>query len=215
MRMRNKKNADLRLENCGSYLIDSETLNNCNPKTLFDNENQVHLEIGCGKGGFAMKMAMKYPEINFVAIESNKNVMVLAAEKANKNNLTNLRFVLADAAKLGEFFTADSFAKIYLNFSDPWHKKRHTKRRLTYKTFLDIYRVLLNENGVVQMKTDNVPLFDFSLESFNENNYETSLVTYDLHGLNEPDNVMTEYEELFSSQGHKICRVIAKPRKEV
>ncbi len=211
MRMRNKKNADKRLENCGSYLIDSVTLNCINPSDLFDNDNPVHLEIGCGKGGFAMKMALKHPDINFIAVESNKNVMVLAAEKAMKNNLTNLRFILADASKLNEFFNGDSFSRIYLNFSDPWHKKRHAKRRLTYKSFLEIYRQLLTEAGVVQMKTDNVPLFDFSLESFEENGYKLTDVTYDLHSLNEADNVMTEYEELFSSQGHKICRVIAKP----
>ncbi len=209
MRMRNKKNADKRLMECGDYLIDSDALASCNPAELFENAGEVHLEIGCGKGGFAMGMAQKYPEVNFVAVESNKNVMVLAAEKARRNELTNLRFVLADAAKLCDFFCDNSFSKIYLNFSDPWHKKRHEKRRLTYKTFLEAYRRLLKPGGIVQMKTDNVPLFDYSVMSFEENGYNLLEVTYDLHSKNDENNVMTEYEQLFSSQGHKICRLIA------
>jgi len=117
--------------------------------------------------------------------------------------------VLADAAKLCEFFCDDSFSRIYLNFSDPWHKKRHEKRRLTYKTFLEAYRKLLKPGGSVQMKTDNVPLFDYSVMSFEENGYTLQEVTYDLHAQNNADNIMTEYEELFSSQGHKICRLVA------
>ena len=211
--MRNKKNADKRLEECSAFIIDTENLEDKDAKELFKNNNPVHLEIGCGKGNFVFQMAQKYPEINFIAVETNKNVLVLAVEKAKAGNIPNVKFILGDANFLGQYFADGSFEKIYLNFSDPWHKSRHEKRRLTYKTFLAMYKNLLTYDGVVQFKTDNLKLFDYSVISFGENGYTLLNVTYDLHADNDENNVMTEYEQLFSSQGHKICRLVAIPER--
>ncbi|MBQ3115344.1 MAG: tRNA (guanosine(46)-N7)-methyltransferase TrmB [Clostridia bacterium] len=213
MRMRNKKNADKRLEECCAFMINTEILKNKDAKELFDNQKPVHLEIGCGKGNFVFQMAQKYPEINFIAVETNKNVLVLAVEKAKAGNISNVKFILGDANCLDQYFCNGSFEKIYLNFSDPWHKSRHEKRRLTYKTFLAMYKNLLIHDGTVQFKTDNLKLFDYSVISFGENGYKLLNVTYDLHADNDENNVMTEYEQLFSSQGHKICRLIAVPER--
>lgn len=209
MRMRNKKNADKRISECGAYLIDNASLKNVRAGNLFDNGAPVRLEIGCGKGGFISKTALKNPNVNFIAVESNKNVMVLAAEKALKLGIKNLKFILGDAKNLGEYFADSSFEKIYLNFSDPWPKARHEKRRLTYKSFLETYRALLTDGGEIQMKTDNTGLFDYSLKSLEDNDFTHASVTYDLHAEDDGSNIMTEYEELFSGQGSKICRVIA------
>ena len=212
MRRRNKKNADKRLAECGGYFIDSAALNLSAPSVFFGNSNPVYLEIGCGKGGFASKMAKKHPGVNFIAVESNKNVMVLAAEKACRDNIENLKFVLGDARALSQQFCENSFDRIYLNFSDPWPKARHEKRRLTHKDFLEMYRRLLKPGGKIQFKTDNTGLFDYSVDSLSENGFVLESVTRDLHADADPDNVMTEYEELFSSQGSKICRVIARDK---
>lgn len=211
--MRNKKNADKRLLDCAAFMVDTNNLENKDAKELFGNQKPVHLEIGCGKGNFIFQMAVKYPEINFIAVEANKNVIVLAVEKAKQGELKNVKFLLGDANGLGQCFSEGCFEKIYLNFSDPWHKARHEKRRLTYKTFLDMYKKLLIPDGLVQFKTDNRALFDYSVESFGENGYTLLNVTYDLHAENDENNVMTEYEQLFSQMGHKICRLVAIPNR--
>ena len=143
MRMRKKKNCDVRLEKSGELWIR-------NPEELcgewekeFGNDNPIHIEIGCGKGQFICQMAQKYPEINFVAIEVVKDVMVLAMEKAQPLEVSNLRFIIADAAHLNEYFSQGEISRIYLNFSDPWKKSRQAKRRLTHKNFLDIYKKVI------------------------------------------------------------------------
>ena len=209
MRVRKKKNCDIRLDKSGSLWIK-------NPETLkgewqkeFGNQNPIHIEIGCGKGKFICEMAQKYPDINFVAIEVVKDVMVMAMEKANPLELSNLRFIIADASNLSDYFEKGEVKRIYLNFSDPWKKRKQAKRRLTHKNFLDIYKKVLENGDFICFKTDNRALFEFSLNSFAEENFKMSQICFDLHNSKFEDNVMTEYETKFSEQGMPIYRVCA------
>lgn len=209
MRVRKKKNCDIRLEKSGSLWIKNPQELKGGWKDEFQNQNPIHIEIGCGKGKFICEMAEKYPDINFVAIEVVKDVMVIAMEKAEPKKLKNLRFVIADASDLCEFFEKGEIERIYLNFSDPWKKRKQAKRRLTHKNFLDIYKKLLNNGDFIWFKTDNKALFEFSLNSFAEENFKMSDISFDLHNSDFEDNVMTEYETRFSEEGMPIYRVCA------
>ncbi len=213
MRMRKKKNCDVRLEKSGGFWIREPECHKGGWNGVFGNDNPIHIEIGCGKGKFICEMAEKYPEINFVAIEVVKDVMVLAMEKAEPLGLSNLRFIIADAAKLGDYFEKGEVCRIYLNFSDPWKKKKQAKRRLTHKNFLDIYKQILTPGDMVCFKTDNKNLFEFSLNSFAEEDFKMRDITFDLHNSDFLDNVMTEYETRFSEQGMPIYRVCAQYRE--
>ncbi len=210
MRMRKKKNCEIRLEKSGNLWIREPELLKGKWNSEFGNEKPIHIEIGCGKGNFICEMAQKYPDINFVAIEVVRDVMVLAMERAQPLELKNLRFIIADAAKLTEYFEKGEARRIYLNFSDPWKKSRQAKRRLTHKNFLDIYKKVLLEGDCICFKTDNKKLFEFSLNSFAQENFKMSDITFDLHNSGFSDNVMTEYETKFSEQGMPIYRVCAK-----
>ena len=211
MRMRKKKNCDIRLEKSGSLWIKEPQDKKGSWKKEFGNGNPIHIEIGCGKGKFVCEMAQKYPEINFIAIEVVKDVMVLAMEKAEPLGLSNLRFIIADAGNLCDFFEKGEVSRIYLNFSDPWKKRKQAKRRLTHKNFLDIYKKILENGDMICFKTDNRQLFEFSLNSFAEENFKMSEISFDLHNSYfADDNVMTEYETRFSEQGMPIYRVCAK-----
>lgn len=209
MRMRKKKNCGVRLEKSGSLWIREPELLKGKWSEEFGNENPIHIEIGCGKGNFICGMAEKYPDINFVAIEVVPDVMVIAMEKAEPRQLKNVRFIIADAALLCDYFEQYEINRIYLNFSDPWKKKKQAKRRLTHKNFLDIYKKLLKEGDMICFKTDNRKLFEFSLNSFAENDLKMSEISLDLHNSDFEDNVMTEYEERFSNEGMPIYRVCA------
>ncbi len=209
MRMRKKKNCEVRLEKSGELWIREPETVKGRWHEEFANDNPIHIEIGCGKGKFICEMAEKYPDINFVAIEVVRDVMVLAMEKAQPLGLSNLRFIIADAARLTEYFEKGEARRIYLNFSDPWKKSRQAKRRLTHKNFLDIYKQILENGDMVCFKTDNQKLFEFSLNSFAEENFKMSDITFDLHNSGIEDNVMTEYETKFSEQGMPIYRVCA------
>lgn len=173
---------------------------------LFSNKQPIHLEIGTGKGQFIVQMAKRNPEINFIGIEAVKSIIVTAGEKAIDEELDNLIFMHADANKLVEYFADGEISQIYLNFSDPWPKNRHEKRRLTYQRFLAQYEKVLQPGGEIIMKTDNTGLFEYSLVSFSNYGMLLKEVNLDLHQLNEPDNVLTEYEEKFSAKGHPIYR---------
>lgn len=215
MRMRKKKNCETRLEKSGSLWIkEPEKLRGAWNKE-FGNDNTIHIEIGCGKGKFICEMAQKYPDINFVAIEVVRDVMVIAMEKAQPLGLSNLRFIIADAAKLEEYFEKGEARRIYLNFSDPWKKNKQAKRRLTHKNFLDVYKTVLEEGDMVCFKTDNQKLFEFSLNSFAQEDFKMSDITFDLHNSGWEDNVMTEYETRFSEQGMPIYRVCAKVQNKI
>jgi len=201
MRMRNKKHAAERIEAVGDLLIkDVNEIPNFKP---------LHIEIGCGKGAFITEMARQNPDINYVAIEKITSVIVIAMEKAAAAGVNNVKFLMGDANTLSEIEKEHFCERIYLNFSDPWPKKKQAKRRLTAKTFLDIYKKILTPDGAVFFKTDNRGLFEFSLNSLSDNDFHLKNISLDLHASDFEGNVMTEYEKNFSSQGMPIYRVEA------
>ena len=179
---------------------------------IFGNENPIHIEIGMGKGQFIMKLAKEHPDINYIGIERYSSVLLRALQKMEIEPLPNIRFLCMDASIITEVFDKEEVAKIYLNFSDPWPKERHAKRRLTSRQFFERYDKILAGNGVVEFKTDNDDLFAFSMEEVAEAGWTLDAHTFDLHHdpvLNK-GNVMTEYEEKFSSLGHPIHKLIAR-----
>ena len=178
---------------------------------VFGNENPIHIEIGMGKGRFVTTLATMNPDINYVGIEKYSSVLLRAVEKQDEQQLPNLRFIRMDAEAIMEVFGEYEVSRVYLNFSDPWPKDRHAKRRLTSKEFFARYHVILKKDGEVQFKTDNRVLFDFSVEEVGNAGWTLKLVTYDLHNdatMNE-GNVMTEYEERFSAKGTPINKLVA------
>ena len=178
---------------------------------VFGNDNPIRIEIGMGKGTFITTLAANNPDINYVGIEKYSSVLLRAVEKQDELQLPNLRFIRMDAEAICEVFGAGEVDRIYLNFSDPWPKDRHAKRRLTSRQFMARYDIILKPDGQVEFKTDNKDLFDFSLEEIKEADWELPVVTFDLHNdsvLNE-GNVMTEYERKFSEKGIKINRLEA------
>ena len=179
---------------------------------LFGNEQPVQIEVGMGKGRFLMDLASQNPDINYIGFEMYDSVLLRALQKMeeraeNGNTLPNVFFVRMDARELPLIFDAEEVDKIYLNFSDPWPKERH----LTSRQFLERYDAILKSDGVIEFKTDNRPLFDFSLEEVNESKWHLVEWTYDLHHNEKMNvgNIMTEYEEKFSSEGNPICKLIA------
>jgi len=211
MRIRKKKNAAPRMERCARVWIKEPLAYRGRWNGLFKNEGPLHLEIGCGKGGFITELAKREPGTNFVAVEKVRDCLVMAMEKAVDAGLENVYFVLGDAGNLNDMFADGECSRIYLNFSDPWVKARHYKRRLTYRDFLEKYRRVLAGGGEIRFKTDNRALFDFSLEELAFCRYELKFVTYDLHGSGFEGNIMTEYERNFSEKGFNICMLTAVP----
>ena len=210
MRMRKKKHGAERIAACAELLIPDATALGNGFAPFFPEQKPIHLEIGCGKGNFACGMAKKYPDVNFVAMEKIADVCCIALEKAkaaaDERACDNLRFLIGDARILADCVPEHSVDCLYLNFSDPWPKSGHAKRRLTHRGFLEIYRKLLKEGGMLQFKTDNVGLFDFSLEEFEAAGLTVEWMTRDLHATEKnADNVMTEYEKNFSEKGFSIC----------
>jgi len=178
--------------------------------TLFENDNPIHIEIGMGKGKFIMQLAALNPDINYIGIEKYSSVLLRALEKRAEKELSNLYFIRFDADYITDIFEKDEITRIYLNFSDPWPKDRHAKRRLTSKEFLGKYNQFLKKDGEVMFKTDNRLLFDFSLEESKLAGWELKEVTFDLHHSEYAvGNVMTEYEEKFSAMGNPIHRLVA------
>lgn len=179
--------------------------------TIFENQNPIHIEVGMGKGQFLMTLAGKNPNINYVGIEKYSSVLLRALQKMEENPLDNLKFIRMDAETITDVFAKDEVARIYLNFSDPWPKDRHAKRRLTSKEFFARYDKILTGDGQVEFKTDNTMLFDFSLEQVELAGWRLNACTRDLHRNEEMNqgNIMTEYEERFSGQGNPICKLIA------
>ena len=182
-------------------------------KEIFGNGNPIHIEIGMGKGKFIHTMAKEHPDINYVGIEKYSSVLIRALEKMEQEEkpLSNLVFIRMDAENIGKVFAEGEVDRIYLNFSDPWPKDRHAKRRLTSREFLARYGQILAPGGRVEFKTDNRAVFDFSVESVKEAGWKLQTVTYDLHGDRElmKGNVMTEYEERFSAMGNPIHKLVA------
>ncbi|MGN0367947.1 MAG: tRNA (guanosine(46)-N7)-methyltransferase TrmB [Wujia sp.] len=180
----------------------------------FGNDHPIHIEIGMGKGRFIMDMARLHPEINFIGIEKFSSVLVRAIEKQEMEQLPNLLFIRMDAEYIEEVFEKGEVDYIYLNFSDPWPKDRHAKRRLTSVNFLSHYEKFLSQDGGLTFKTDNRPLFDFSLEQVEVAGWKLVNHTFDLHNSEYAQgNVMTEYEQRFSEMGNPICRMVIEPPK--
>ena len=174
----------------------------------FGNDNPLHIEVGTGKGQFVLGMALQNPDVNYIGIELFDSVIVCALEKIEAaNKPSNLRLLKVDGAKLEEFFGKGDVDRVYLNFSDPWPKVRHAKRRLTHEGFLKIYENILVDNGEIHFKTDNRGLFEYSLVSMNEYGMALNYVSLDLHANMPEDNIMTEYEEKFSKLGQPIYRL--------
>lgn len=219
MRMRRKKNLDTRIENCNDYIIEFEEEKieyGKEPKKhlldleeLFENKNPLHMEIGCGKGQFTMEIAKRNPEVNYIAVEINKNVVVQACEKAKREELKNLKFLILGAEKLGLYIPENSVERIYLNFSCPFPKKRYAKHRLTHENFLEIYKKLMINGASIHQKTDNMHFFEFSIGEFSKAGFVISNVSLDLHNSDFEGNIITEYEKRFSDLGQPIYRLEA------
>ena len=192
------------------YVIHDPEQYKGNMRELFGNNNPLHIEIGMGKGRFIMDLAALHPEINYIGIEKYSSVLLRAIQKMEVNELPNIKFIRMDAEDIMEVFGEGEVDRIYLNFSDPWPKDRHAKRRLPSKEFLARYDVILKKEGRIEFKTDNRDLFDFALEQLPLAGWDADKVTFDLHNdaeMNE-GNIMTEYEEKFSSKGNPICKYI-------
>ena len=178
-------------------------------KEFFGNDNPIHIEIGMGKGKFIMELAKANPDINYIGIEKYSSVLVRALEKRPELETNNLVFIRMDAEDIVKVFDKEEIGRIYLNFSDPWPKDRHAKRRLTSTQFLNKYNQFLQKDGKVIFKTDNRPLFDFSLEQVEEAGWTLEKHTFDLHHCDDVEgNVMTEYETKFVAEGKPICRMV-------
>lgn len=212
MRLRNIPGADEVVSN-SPYCIQNPTkLKGSYKSELFQNDNPIHIEIGMGKGQFITTLAKQNPDINYIGIERYTSVLLRAIQKVQEEEIPNLRFICFDAADILDIFSCYEVDRIYLNFSDPWPKDRHAKRRLTSSTFLNRYNTILAKDGRIEFKTDNKDLFDFSVDEINNHPlWHLDAVTYDLHNdaAMNAGNVMTEYEEKFSSQGNPICKLIA------
>ena len=216
MRLRNIRGSKDVIASCPFVVQEPES---CRGRwaEVFGNENPIHIEVGMGKGRFLMDMAVLHPEINYIGIEMYDSVLLRAVQKREKleTELKNLFFIRMDARQLPEVFAEGEVDRIYLNFSDPWPKARHARRRLTSPDFFARYDKVLVQDGQVEFKTDNRDLFDFSVESLGESEtWGISECTYDLHHdeIMNVGNIMTEYEEKFSSMDHPICKLIAKRR---
>ncbi len=195
-----------------TYVVHEETLEQ-RPGTwheIFGNDNPIHIEIGMGKGRFIHTMAKEHPEINYVGIEKYSSVLLRAIQKMEEEELPNLKFIRMDAEDIVKVFGKGEVDKIYLNFSDPWPKDRHAKRRLPSRQFLERYDLILRKDGFLEFKTDNRELFDFAVEELEPAGWKAEVITYDLHADEKlmQGNVMTEYEEKFSSMGNPICKYI-------
>ena len=186
------------------FVIQNPNLQKGKWKQFFANEGEIHIEIGMGKGQFLYTLAKMNPHINYIGIEKYSSVLLRAIQKMEECELPNLRFIRMDAETITEVFDKEEIDKIYLNFSDPWPKDRHAKRRLPSREFLARYDNILKKDGKLEFKTDNKGLFEFALEELEPAGWKAEVVTYDLHADEAlmQNNVMTEYEEKFSSIGN-------------
>lgn len=176
----------------------------------FDNDQPIYIEVGSGRGQFITTLAAKHPEINFISMEREKSVMIKVLDKVIEQGLTNIKLICNDAIELNDYFKDGEVSRLYLNFSDPWPKKRHTKRRLTYQTYLALYKQVLKDDGEIHFKTDNRGLFAYSLESMSQFGMYFTKINLNLHEEGDEENIETEYERKFSDKGSRIYRMEAK-----
>ncbi|MCD8373012.1 MAG: tRNA (guanosine(46)-N7)-methyltransferase TrmB [Clostridia bacterium] len=224
MRMHRKDNLDSRLLACKEVLtladlsqknmkLAAEIKEYLDLKAIFGNDNPVHLEVGCGKGAFVSGMAKLHPDINFIAIEKVSNVIVTACENAIASGIKNVHFINCAAEVLPKYFKENTFSRVYLNFSDPLPKKGYLSQRLTHPRMLKVYASLCKEGAQLWQKTDNKPLFDFSLDSFKEVGWQIKEVCLDLAANPFEGNVITEHEQKFMDEGKPIYRAVAEVKK--
>ncbi|WP_394235601.1 tRNA (guanosine(46)-N7)-methyltransferase TrmB [Niallia oryzisoli] len=206
MRLRHKPWAKEKIEQYPQYVVsDPEGLKG-KWSTVYEKNQPLHIEIGTGKGRFITEMAKANPSVNYLGIELQESVIVSALDRLIEAEVPNVKLLNANAVDLPQYFEKGEVSRVYLNFSDPWPKTRHAKRRLTYKTFLKIYEEILPEQGEIHFKTDNQGLFEYSLMSFSEYGMLLKFVSLDLHNSLFEGNIMTEYEEKFSERGNRIYR---------
>ena len=205
MRLRKKPHTDEKLQTFADFV----TVGDVAPFQK-DSSRKLYVELGTGKGDFITQIAERNPQINFVGLEVEATVVLAAARKVHEKNLSNVRLIVFDVSNIAELFAEHTVDRLYINFCDPWPKKRHAKRRLTYVKFLELYRKILAPDGEIFFKTDNRGLFDFSLEQFALAGMEVRDVTNDLHANEPPENIRTEYETKFSAEGVPINFCIAR-----
>ncbi|PLS14890.1 tRNA (guanosine(46)-N7)-methyltransferase TrmB [Bacillus sp. M6-12] len=209
MRLRNKPWAEERLNEFPQYVIREPEQQKGKWQEVFGNNNPLYIEVGTGKGRFITEMAKAYPDVNFLGIELHKSVIISALDLLIEVDLPNVKLLNVNANDLRNFFNKGEVSRVYLNFSDPWPKTRHEKRRLTYKTFLSTYQDILPGNGEIHFKTDNQGLFEYSLMSMSQYGMQFKFISLDLHNSEYEGNIMTEYEEKFSQKGNRIYRMEA------
>ncbi|WP_028399768.1 tRNA (guanosine(46)-N7)-methyltransferase TrmB [Ectobacillus panaciterrae] len=214
MRLRHKPYAIEKIDNHPHYVVSNPEEHRGKWQMLFGNDHPIHIEVGTGRGRFIYEMAKANPDVNYIGIEKFSSVIVDALEKLIEEEVPNLKLINKDAKDLTVFFADAEIDRVYLNFSDPWPKARHEKRRLTYKSFLQNYEQVLIKGGEVHFKTDNQGLFEYSLLSFSAYGTLLKYISLDLHNSEFEGNIMTEYEEKFSQKGNRIYRVEAKFQNE-
>lgn len=219
MRMRKKKNLEEKLQTVSNLTMLYTEDRNYNTSVLekeyidfqaiFGNDNPMQMEVGCGKGQFICEMAERYPDINFIAVEINPNVIYMACKKAQDRGLKNIHFLQCRAEYLPKYIKEKSVEMVYLNFSCPFPKKKYACHRLTNERFLEIYKLLMKDGAEIHQKTDNMHLFEYSIEQFSQCGFAMKNVTLDLHNSNFEGNIMTEYEKRFTDLGQPIYRLEA------
>ncbi len=219
MRIRRKPWIDEELKNNTRYIREAKEKKG-KWDEYFGNENEIHIEIGCGKGQFIIENAKRNKNINYIGIEKDEQIVAYASRKLRQSEeeaeeIKNLTFFTGDAKELLEYFTVGEISRVYLNFSDPWReRKKWEKRRLTHRGFIELYKKLLDGKGEIYFKTDNKPLFEFTVDEFVHCNLEIKNKTYDLHSSDYKENIMTEYEERFSERGMNIHRIEGHIKKQ-
>lgn len=206
MRLRRKPHIDEKLQAFADFV----TARGDVQPIVKDATRELYVELGTGKGDFITAIAERYPQINFIGLEVEATVVLAAARKVREKNLSNVRLIVFDVENISELFDEHAIDRLYINFCDPWPKKRHAKRRLTHVRFLELYKKILKPGGEIYFKTDNRGLFDFSLEQFALAGLDVRDVTNDLHAAAPPDNIRTEYENKFSAEGVPINSCVVR-----
>lgn len=209
MRLRKKPKALSTLKENQHLIIFKPEENKGKWQSYFGNDNPLYVELGTGKGKFIVENSYRNPEINYIGIDSKYEVIYMALKKALEKEVRNLALLPFNVENINDIFDKDEVNRLFINFCDPWPKARHAKRRLTHTRFLEKYKLFLKNGAQIILKTDNRPLFDFSIEEFKAANFDIIDITYDLASENDPENIPTEYETKFMEQGVKINRLKA------
>ena len=214
MRLRHIKGAEQQIAESPFVIHDPEEQKG-HWRDVFGNDHPIEIEVGMGKGKFIMDLAAAHPDVNYQGIERYSSVLLRALQKRAERDLSNIFFLCIDAKEMADYFAPGEVSRIYLNFSDPWPKDRHAKRRLTSPVFMEVYDSILKPDGVIEFKTDNRGLFEYSLESIPAAGWDILAHTFDLHRSDMAEgNVMTEYETKFASEGKPICKLVASRSRQ-